>query len=295
MKAAALSLVVNALMAADAAAQPAHIESAGEAEALQRQITRFEDIAPKGWCCSGWDAIRHRRPGARLHRLHRTRSDGREDFAVFRYDPATRSRRLLGSFMAASNSVGISIPARRSPRATRTWWRSTAESTWARRASTTSSGGLGALARYRGSHLYAYERGRRLEECEPLAPGRRGDPTHRHHRPRRRAGPSRLGRPGTPVEQHRVVRHARQSRADRVPGIPWRRATRSAGVVAYQGGARIYTYRGSEERGTARSVHAIWVHDLGTGENRPTTYPPPAASGTGKVAPATARRSSSRP
>jgi outer membrane protein assembly factor BamB len=56
-----------------------------------------------------------------------------------------------------------------------------------------------------------------------------------------------------------------------VPGIPWRAGNPlSREIVATRQG-RIYTYRGSEEPWRRARRHAVWVHDLDTGETRPTT------------------------
>jgi outer membrane protein assembly factor BamB len=57
-----------------------------------------------------------------------------------------------------------------------------------------------------------------------------------------------------------------------VPGIPWREGNPlSREIVATKQG-RIYTYRGSEEPRDRGRGQAVWVHDLATGENRPTPY-----------------------
>jgi len=158
MKAAALSLVMNALMAAIAAAQPAPVESAAAGRGLLQQTIRFDDIAPKGMVLQQcWDAI-----GIDDHErvyigFTGRRSDGREDFAVFRYDPATGSRRLLGSFMAASDSAGNLHAGEEIPKGHthlvaldgRIYMGSQGFHDFKR--------GIGALPRYRGSHLYAHD------------------------------------------------------------------------------------------------------------------------------------------
>ena len=55
-------------------------------------------------------------------------------------------------------------------------------------------------------------------------------------------------------------------------GIPWQQGNPlSREIVATRQG-RIYTYRGTEEPRHRARRHAIWVHELGTAENRPTTH-----------------------
>ncbi len=57
-----------------------------------------------------------------------------------------------------------------------------------------------------------------------------------------------------------------------VRGIPWQEGNPlSREIVATRQG-RIYTYRGTEEPRHRARRHAIWVHDLATGENRPTSH-----------------------
>ena len=48
MKGAALSLVMHAVMAATASAQPAPVERAGAGRGPLQQTIRFDDLAPKG-------------------------------------------------------------------------------------------------------------------------------------------------------------------------------------------------------------------------------------------------------
>src|SRR5262249_10802204 len=72
---------------------------------IQQTIT-FDDLAPRGlvlrqcWNATGID---------RQERVYigftARRPDGREDFAVFRYEPSTGERRFLGTFMDVSEAA----------------------------------------------------------------------------------------------------------------------------------------------------------------------------------------------
>jgi hypothetical protein len=156
MKAAAVSVVITAVVAAAAAAQPARVESAGAGRRPLQQTIRFDDIVPKGMVLQQcWNAIGIDGQERVYIGFTGRRSDGREDFAVFRYDPATGHRRLLGSFMAASDSVGNLQAGEEIPKGHthlvaldgRIYMGSQGFHDFKR--------GIGALPRYRGSHLYA--------------------------------------------------------------------------------------------------------------------------------------------
>src|SRR5215471_21528528 len=73
---------------------------------LQQTIT-FDDLAPRGMVLQQcWNATGMDSSGKVYVGFTARRGDGREDFALFRYDPATGDRRLLGTFMEASAAAG---------------------------------------------------------------------------------------------------------------------------------------------------------------------------------------------
>src|ERR1044072_1820258 len=101
MKAAAVGLAMSAIVLATAAAQ-AVVERASAGPGPLQQSVRFDDIAPAGMVLlQGWDAIGMDDQERVYIGFTGRRADGREDFAVFRYDPATGHRRLLGTLMEA--------------------------------------------------------------------------------------------------------------------------------------------------------------------------------------------------
>src|SRR4029450_13971038 len=111
MKAAAVGLVMSAIVVAAAAAQPAHVESASAGGRPLQQIIRFDDIAPAGMVLlQCWNAIGMDDQERVYIGFTSRRADGREDFAVFRYDPTTGHRRLLGPFMEAAAGAGDCQP-----------------------------------------------------------------------------------------------------------------------------------------------------------------------------------------
>lgn len=274
MKAAAAGLVLSAFAAATAEAQPAHLESAGAARRPLQQTIRFDDIAPKGmvlqqcWNATGIDDQERVYIG-----FTGRRADGREDFAVFRYDPATGSRRLLGSFLETSQSAGNLHPGEEIPKGHtrlvalggRIYMGSQGFHDFKR--------GLAALPRHRGSHLYAYDTAADvLEDLSRSLPG--GVVTRHTGIIALTAMPGRNLLAGLEHPSSNIVLF--DTVANRVQtvlrGIPWQEGNPlSREIVATRQG-RIYTYRGTEEPRHRGRRHAIWMHDLATGENRPTTH-----------------------
>ena len=207
------------------------------------------------------------------HRFTGRRADGREDFAVFRYDPASGHRRLLGSFMAASESAGNLHPGEEIPKGHthlvalggRIYMGSQGFHDFKR--------GIGALPRYRGSHLYAYDTASDLfEEVSRSLPG--GVVTRHTGIIALAAVPGRHLLAGLEHPSSNIVLF--DTRANRVqaivPGIPWREGNPLSREIAATRQGRIYTYRGSEEPRHRARRHAIWVHDLATGANQPTRH-----------------------
>src|ERR1700761_2655099 len=104
MKAATIPIVIAvAAMACSGGCNPARgTQIGGSGAAVLAQSISLDDIAPTGlalkqcWNAMGMDSRERVYIGATSRRL-----DGREDFALFRYDPATGAPRFLGPFMRA--------------------------------------------------------------------------------------------------------------------------------------------------------------------------------------------------
>ena len=133
--------------------------------------------------------------------------------------------------------------------------------------------GLGALPRYRGSHLYAYDTAADVfEEVSRSLPG--GVVTRHTGIIALAAVPGRNLLAGLEHPSSNIVLF--DTRGNRVQsivrGIPWQEGNPLSREIAATKQGRIYTYRGSEEPRHRARRHAIWVHDLATGANRPTTH-----------------------
>jgi hypothetical protein len=273
MKAAAVGLVMSALVVAAAAAQPALVESASAGRRPLQQIIRFDDIAPAGMVLlQCWNAIGMDDQERVYIGFTSRRADGREDFAVFRYDPTSGHRRLLGTFMEASAAAGNLHPGEEIPKGHTHLVALDGRIYMGSQGFHDLKRGIGTLPSYRGSHLYAYDTAADVfEEVSRALPG--GVVTRHTGLIALTAVPGQRLLAGLEHPSSNIVLF--DPGANRVqtivPGIPWRMGNPlSREIVATRQG-RIYTYRGSEEPRQRARRHAIWVHDLGTGENRPTT------------------------
>ena len=88
----------------------------GNSGVVERTIA-FDDLARAGltlkqcWNAMGMDSQQRVYIG-----FTSRRSDARQDFAVFRYDPSTGERRFLGTFMDVSQAAGNLRPSERDPK-----------------------------------------------------------------------------------------------------------------------------------------------------------------------------------
>lgn len=269
----ALSFLINAMAAVGALAQTGDVDGAHTGRTAMQRTVRFDDIAPKGMVLQQcWNAIGMDRQERVYIGFTGRRADGREDFAVFRYDPATGSRRLLGSFMETSRSAGNLRPGEEIPKGHTHLVALQGRIFMGSQGFHDLKGDISGLPAYRGSHLYAWDVAAEvLEDLSRSLPG--GVLTRHTGIVALTAVPGRNVLAGLEHPSSNIVLF--DADANRVsaivPGIPWREGNPlSREIVATRQG-KIYTYRGTEEPRHRTRRHAIWVHDLATGETRPTS------------------------
>jgi len=242
--------------------------------ATMQQTITFDDIAPRGMVLKQcWNAMGMDRQERVYIGFTASRADGREDFAVFRYDPATGNRRFLGSFMGVSEAAGNLHQAEEIPKGHTRFVELQGRMYMGSQGFHDLKGAIDILPHYRGSHLYAYDiAADRFEEASRSLTG--GVAT-------RHTGIIALAAvPGThllaglehPSSNIILFDVSRGLAPKVVPGIPWRRDNPlSREIVATRQG-KIYTYRGTEDPAHRARSHSIWVHDLKAGTNQSTPY-----------------------
>jgi hypothetical protein len=119
--------------------QSSRSDPIGTSAAVIERSIAFDDLAPVGltlkqcWNAMGMDSKERVYIG-----FTSKRSDGRQDFAVFRYDPSMAERRFLGTFMDVSQAAGNLQPSEEIPKGHTRMLEIDARSIWARRAFMTS-------------------------------------------------------------------------------------------------------------------------------------------------------------
>src|SRR5262249_37790995 len=141
-----------------AACQPARGGPIGHAGTPTERSIAFDDIAPAGLPLKQcWKALGMDNRARGYIGFTRPRSEGRRDFAVFRYDPSTGERRFLGTFMDASQTAGNLRPAEEIPKGHTRMLEIDGKMYMGSQGFHDLKASIDTLPRYRGSHLYAYD------------------------------------------------------------------------------------------------------------------------------------------
>ena len=240
---------------------------------LHQTIT-FDDLAPRGMLLQQcWNAIGIDDQERVYIGFTAKRQDGREDFAVFRYEPSTGRRRFLGTFMDVSEAAGNLVPGEEIPKGHTRLLEVQGRMYMASQGFHDLKNSIDGLPNYRGAHLYAYDLAtEKIEEVSRRLPG--GVLTRHTGIVAIAAVPGHsllagLAHPTSDI----VLYDPEQGRvAGTVPGIAWRLGNPlSREIVATKQG-KIFTYRGTEDPAQRAESHRIWVYDLKTGANKPTPY-----------------------
>jgi hypothetical protein len=276
MKAAQIAIsVIGIAIACCAAWNSACGAQIGQSEAaIINRYVSFDDIAPVGlaleqcWNAMGMDAQERVYIG-----FTSRRSDGREDFAVFRYDPATAARLFLGTFISASQAAGNVLSQEEIPKGHTRMLEIGEKMYMGSQGFHDLKAAIDTLPTYRGAHLYAYDLRRgTLEDVSTSLPG--GVVTEHEGIVALSEMPGydllvALAHPSSDI----VLFDYKQNEVrEIVPGIPWRLGNPlSREVIATRKG-KIYTYRGTEDPAERGEVNDIWAFDLNTHAMNPTAY-----------------------
>ena len=138
--------------------QPSRGDPIGNSGAVIERSIAFDDIAPAGlrlkqcWNALGMDGQERVYIG-----FTSRRSDAREDFAVFRFDPSTGERRFLGTFIDVSQATGNLQPAEEIPKGHTRMLEIDGKMYMGSQGFHDFKTAIDTLPSYRGSHLYAYD------------------------------------------------------------------------------------------------------------------------------------------
>jgi hypothetical protein len=232
----------------------------------------FQDITPPDIKRQqSWNALGMDDRGRVYIGFTSLRTDGRDDFAVFRYDPATGQRDYLGSFIevakAANNyQVGEGIPKGH----TRMIF-ADGKMYMASQGFHDLKQSIDSLPTYRGSHLFAYDT--RAGTWQDLAAALPGGVITQHEGivslnilPKEHLLVG-LAHPSSNIV---LFNYQTNQLVKVVPGIPWKLGNPLSREVIVAPSGNIYTYRGTEPPADRHQTHSVWVYNLHTGEMKDT-------------------------
>jgi outer membrane protein assembly factor BamB len=254
--------------------QPSRGDPIANSGAVIKRSIAFDDIAPAGlrlkqcWNALGMDSQERVYIG-----FTSRRSDAREDFAVFRFDPSTGERRFLGTFIDVSQATGNLQPAEEIPKGHTRMLEIDGKMFMGSQGFHDFKTAIDTLPSYRGSHLYAYDLSSgKLEDVSRSLPG--GVVTEHQglialsHAP----GANLLVGLAHPLSDIVLFDYKHGQVQQIVPGIPWRLGNPLSREVVVTKKGKIYTYRGTEDPAQRDEVHRIWAYDLKTNASTETAY-----------------------
>jgi hypothetical protein len=234
----------------------------------------FDDLAPPGIDMQQcWNGMGMDDQGRIYIGFTSVRSDGREDFPVFRYDPKTGERLFLGNFLDIVAASGNFQPGEGIPKGHTAMIFADGKMYMGSQSFHDLKWEIDALPTYRGSHLFAFDTiAGTWEDLSASLPG--GVITEHEgiislnilREENLLVG---LAHPSSDIilydyQANKLVR--------RVPGIPWKLGNPLSREVIVAPSGNIYTYRGTEAVNQRQETHTIWVYNIHTGEMKDTGF-----------------------
>jgi hypothetical protein len=234
----------------------------------------FDDLVPAGVHIQEcWNGMGMDDQGRVYIGFTSTRDDGREDFAVFRYDPASGERLFLGTFLDIAKAAGNLQAGESIPKGHTRMIFLNGKMYMASQSFHDLKQEIDSLPTYRGSHLFTYDI--QTGAWDDLAARMPGGVITQHE------GIIALN---IIPNEHLLVGLAHPS-SDLVlfdyttnqlvkvaPGIPWKLGNPLSREIIVTPGGHIYTYRGTEDASQRNEKHTVWVYDIHTGEMKDTGF-----------------------
>jgi hypothetical protein len=194
------------------------------------------------------------------------RKDGRDDFAVFRYDPKSGQKDFLGTFMDIAKAAGNLEEGESIPKGHTRMIYADGKMYMASQGFHDLKQSIDSLSSYRGSHIFAYDIA--AGTWQDLSANLSGGVVTKHE------GIISLS---ILPEEHLLVGLAHPSsdivlfdyQANQlfriIPGIPWKLGNPLSREVIVTPKGNIYTYRGTEVVSQRSETHTVWVYNIHTG------------------------------
>jgi len=234
----------------------------------------FDDLAPSGMNMQQcWNGLGMDDQGRIYIGFTSVRSDGREDFSVFRYDPKTGERLFLGTFLDIVAAAGNSKPGEAIPKGHTRLVFADGKMYMGSQSFHDLKWEIDALPTYRGSHIFAFDTAASTwEDLSAPLPG--GVITEHEGIISLNILPQEHLLVGLAHPSSDIILYDYQTNrlVKRVPGIPWELGNPLSREVIVAPSGNIYTYRGTEAVSQRHQIHTVWVYNIHTGEMKDTGF-----------------------
>ncbi len=258
----------------ETAASPPSITTAGALQGVQPKIewttVAFDDIAPAGMNMQQcWNGMGMDNQGRIYIGFTSIRGDGREDFPVFRYDPASGRREFLGTFLDVVSEAGNARPGESIPKGHTRMIYADGKMYMGSQSFHDLKWEIDTLPTFRGGHLFAFDTaGNSWEDLSASLPG--GVVMEHEGIVSLNILPQDnllvgLAHPSSDIVLYDL---GKQRLAKIAPGIPWRLGNPLSREIIVAPSGNIYTYRGTEAVAQRHEIHSVWVYNVHTGEMR---------------------------
>jgi len=249
---------------------PSSVAAAKDTYAIE--YVSFDDIAPPYLTLTqSWNALGKDDQDRVYIIWTSTRTDGREDAALFRYTHVTGKREFLGTFIDVATAQHNILDGEEIPKGHTRIIQVGRKMYMASQGFHDFKGSIDTLPNYRGAHLFSYDLDTgAFDDVSRTMPGgvlikQQGivalsySPEHKM-----------LVGLAHPLGDIVLYDVARKKLSKVVPGIPWQlnHVVSRELVVTRQG--KIYTYRGPEDPALRKDRNEVWVYDLATGKMKKT-------------------------
>jgi sugar lactone lactonase YvrE len=258
-----------------ASGQPAAASARGARSApFQFSEIRFTDLAPADielkQC---WNALGMDDQGRVYVGISSLRNDGREDVAVFRYDPKQQERRFLGTLIEVARMANNLLPGESIPKGHTRIIFADGKMFLASQGFHDFKKDIDDLPKYRGSHIFVYDIS--TEKWQDLAAALPNGVVVEHQgivalniirSQRLLIG---LLHPHSDII---LIDYRKNRIRDTISGIPWKLGNPLSREIVIAKNGDIYTYRGTEHPSRRKQVNPVWVYDQKTKSMKKTRF-----------------------
>lgn len=250
-----------------------HITTVNKPDGVSVRTITFDDLAPEGYTLEqSWDAMGIDDRDRVYIGWTSMRSDGKEDFVVFRYDNATGERKFLGTFMQASKEANNLGDDEQIPKGHTRMIFLNGKMYMGSQSFHDFKKEIDELPNYRGSHIYVYDiQKEKLEDISAGLPD--GVVTKNQGIVAMTCIPEENLLVGLTHPHSDIVLFDIKKNAVRevIPGIPWELGNPLSREIVAANSGKIYTYRGTEDPEDRYSQHNMWEYDMKTREMKETS------------------------